>query len=74
MISEDEPGFHPSTFLQKKVNVCVFPYSDERLLEVQQLCFGLSEIPEVTTQLKHPEHQHQRRVLTEETRLRHRTG
>lgn len=39
-------------------------HGDERPLEVQQLRFGLSEVPEVAAQLKHPEHQHQRTVLT----------
>lgn len=47
--------------------MCVFPHSYEGPLEVQQLCFGLREVPVVTTQLKHPQHQHQRTVLRDKT-------
>lgn len=41
----------------------MFAHSDEGPLEVQQLFFGLREVSVVTTQLKHPQHQHQRTVL-----------
>lgn len=46
-------------------------HSDECSLEVQQLRFGLRVIPVVTTQLKHPQDQHQRTVLrdTQNTKM-----
>ncbi len=46
----------------------MFPYSDECPLEVQQLRFGLREISVVTTQLEHPQHQHQGAVLRHKQR------
>lgn len=48
--------------VQKKVGMCI-SYRDEFLLEIQQLRFGLREVPVVTAQLKHPQQQHQRTVL-----------
>lgn len=41
----------------------LLPYSQEGLLEVQQLQLGLREVSVVTTQLKHPQHQHQGALL-----------